>query len=210
MNAAELERAASDEISLRYEARGYRKVPSPGATPLPSAIGTYRPDLVLEKDGRFLAVEIKSRRIASLAKQLDELRRRFERDQRWGFEVVYLDDMNLRQGPPVQNRDQIEAALREAQGLVHAGQLRPAFLIIWATFEAAARVLEEGSFERPQTPGRLVTVLAEKGHVTTDEAEQLRRLASTRNALVHGELSVGLTEDDCLTLISIVETVLKA
>ena len=167
------------------------------------------PDLVFEKDGRFLAIEIKGRRVPSLARALDGIKRRFETDGRWTFEVVYLDDPEVQPTLPVESRVEIDATLEETRALAETSQYKPAFLLLWAALEATARSLEAQAFARPQSPGRIITVLAEQGYIDADEASTLRRLALKRNALVHGELSIEVTLEDVDTVLSVIEQVLQ-
>ena len=56
----------------------------------------------------------------------------------------------------------------------------------WSTFEAIGRALLPARLGRPQTPARLVEVLASDGIVTPQEAEVLRRASAIRNVVVHG------------------------
>lgn len=66
-------------------------------------------------------------------------------------------------------------------------------LIAWATFEAVGRKVMPKEFERPQSPGRLVQVLAQEGHITPDEGDALRQLVDMRNRFIHGELTVAIS-----------------
>ncbi|WP_365948185.1 hypothetical protein [Tardiphaga sp.] len=58
----------------------------------------------------------------------------------------------------------------------------------------------------PQTQGRLVQVLAGEGYVTPDEADFLRRSASLRNRLIHGELSTHVDGSTVGTFLGILES----
>ena len=69
------------------------------------------------------------------------------------------------------------------------GGLATALLISWASLEGIARKISKRQFERAQSPGRIVTILAETGRITPDDAKLLRQLIPKRNAFVHGELS---------------------
>ena len=62
--------------------------------------------------------------------------------------------------------------------------------------DEAIYILREtaAQFERPQTPGRLVEVLATEGFLTPTEADRLRQLVDKRNRLVHGELQIRATK----------------
>jgi uncharacterized protein YutE (UPF0331/DUF86 family) len=51
-------------------------------------------------------------------------------------------------------------------------------------------------FEKPQTPGRLIGLLASEGYLTPSEADRRRELAKARNALIHGELATQISNDE--------------
>jgi uncharacterized protein YutE (UPF0331/DUF86 family) len=90
----------------------------------------------------------------------------------------------------LQSRETIAAHLKEVSQLLDAGFVEPAMLLSWAALEAIGRKLMAKELSRPQTPGRLIQILAREGYVTPDEADILRRLAETRNRFIHGVLTV--------------------
>jgi len=101
------------------------------------------------------------------------------------------------------------AAIASVDELLSEGYVAPAFLMAWSTLEAAGRSLLPNELRRPQTPARLVEVLAGKGHITPDEADRLRRLAKSRNDLVHGDLQTSVTRRDLKFLLLVLRTLLK-
>ena len=88
-------------------------------------------------------------------------------------------------------------------------QVGPALLLAWATVEATARLLATKHFERPQTPGRLVQVLASEGILTPTEADDLRVLAEKRNNFIHGELQTPITKAEIERIASILGTMIN-
>jgi uncharacterized protein YutE (UPF0331/DUF86 family) len=107
----------------------------------------------------------------------------------------------------VQSVEAITKSIHEAQRLTDNGFLGPGLLVGWASLEAAARRLLTSQFSKPQTPGRLVDVLAEAGNLTPSEADRLRELVKLRNAFIHGDLSAVVTKEDVQQMISILKTV---
>jgi uncharacterized protein YutE (UPF0331/DUF86 family) len=85
----------------------------------------------------------------------------------------------------------------------------PSLLLAWATFEALARAVVSGEFQRPQTPGRLVQVLAQGGYLTPTEADKLRRLAEKRNKLIHGDLQVRVSKAEVKRFARVLDTMLE-
>ena len=110
----------------------------------------------------------------------------------------------------VASRQAIEGSLAGAQSLNSTGSPAPALIMAWATFEALARRRSPLIFARPQTPQRLIEMFAAEGHVTPDEADLLRRLAETRNKLVHGELEVAISVTEVSDFIAILAGLMKS
>jgi len=90
----------------------------------------------------------------------------------------------------------IDSSIASVENLISTGQLYGATLIGWATFEALGRVLSPAKFARPQTPERLIEILAGDGVVTPSEADILRRLARSRNRIIHGTLNEKIEKGD--------------
>jgi len=62
---------------------------------------------------------------------------------------------------------------------------------------------------RPQTPGRLVEVLASEGYVTPSETDRLRTVIATRNQIVHGGLQAKVSPKDVRSFLSVLNMLLK-
>ena len=88
---------------------------------------------------------------------------------------------------------------------VSSSQERP----VKAVFEAVGRKLMADQFRRSQTSTRLLQVLAANGHLTPDEADDVRGLAEKRNALVHGELQIEVTQKELERFLSILASLLN-
>ena len=102
----------------------------------------------------------------------------------------------------------IEKRTREVRELVANGHVGAAMVLAWATLEALGRALISERFERPQTPGRIVQVLAEEGHITPTEADHLRVLAKKRNRFVHGGLQTRITKTELIRFADILDALL--
>src|SRR4051812_12341812 len=91
-------------------------------------------------------------------------------------------------GPEIVPIETIKGVLGDAEKLLKAEQFPAALLLCWAAFEAFARNQLQSTFARPQTPGRIVEILAGDGILTPTEADKLRLLARQRNNFIHGAL----------------------
>jgi|ERR1051325_10533316 uncharacterized protein YutE (UPF0331/DUF86 family) len=95
-----------------------------------------------------------------------------------------------------QSKDAIKQSADEMTTLIRGDHYRAALLMGWSTFEALARATMPSDFERPQSPGRLVQLLAQEGYVTPDEADTLRKLADKRNVLIHGNVMTDVSKTE--------------
>lgn len=202
-----MEREVLDHEVERLRAEGYDVFVDPLPSLVPEFLGSYRPDAVATRDNRRIALEVASRSGATQHK-LSEVAAIFQRHPEWEFRIVWAEPVAGAARLPVQTKDEIRAAISEIQGLRSEGHFRPAFLLGWAAFEAAARAVAEGSFERAQSSGRLVQVLGEQGYLTPDEADAMRNLAEKRNRLMHGMLDAPVDGGDIDQLVRALEAMM--
>jgi uncharacterized protein YutE (UPF0331/DUF86 family) len=189
VSTIETETAILESILSRLRADGYDVFRKPPPHVLPEFMADYRPDAIAIGRGKKLAIEIVGDQSRSPA-MLSKLQERFTPDSGWELQVVYARSQPSIQSMETVPETSIERSLATVGQLNEAGLTQPALLIAWASFEALGRRLLPDHFERPQTPGRLVEILAREGHLTPDEADAVRQLIATRNRLIHGDLDV--------------------
>lgn len=153
------------------------------------------PDAIALRKDRKLAIEV-ARKGARSAKRLAELRKVRSGHQDWELRVYWVSPANAPEPIDGASRRDIDHAIGWIDQLMNEGLLAPALLMSWATLEALGRTLLPERLVRPQTPGRLVEVLATDGYVTPSEADRLRELARVRNRLIHGGLQVKIASKD--------------
>jgi uncharacterized protein YutE (UPF0331/DUF86 family) len=171
------------------QSQGYDVFVHPSKQMVPLFLKGFAPDIIALRDDRNLVIEIKHRREAA-EKVLKNVAKRFEGQDRWEFRIVWVNPDEAQEELTLQSRETIAAHLKEVSQLLDAGFVEPAMLLSWAALEAIGRKLMAKELSRPQTPGRLIQILAREGYVTPDEADILRRLAETRNRFIHGVLTV--------------------
>jgi uncharacterized protein YutE (UPF0331/DUF86 family) len=189
MSVETAESVVLERLVPDLKSQGYDVFIHPNRQMVPSFLGPYIPDIIALRDDKNLVIEIKHRN-GRAEDALGDLATRFEGQSRWEFRVVWVNPSETQDELALQTPEAISARLKEVPRLLEAGFIDSALLTSWAALEAIGRKLMAGEFSRPQTPGRLVQVLAKEGYVTPDEADVLRELADMRTRFIHGELTV--------------------
>ena len=190
------------------EAEGYEVYLRPNRALLPTFFGDYVPDIVARKPDKNLAIEVvqESRQTEQRLEQIAHL---FDGQKEWELRIVWIAPRTPRRALEVQSVSTIRRRIGEVRRLLDERQFGPGLLLAWAAFEAIARALSTAQFKRPQTPGRLVEVLATEGFLTPTEADRLRQLAEKRNRFVHGELQVRVTKVELQAFARTLENLLE-
>lgn len=162
---------------------------------LPRFAGEYRPDAIALGKPKNLAIEVNLEGMSAKSVP-DEIRRRFDEDSDWDLRVYYARPKRAAEPMEPVPLSSIDASIREVEELSGKGLEQLALLRAWATLEALGRKLLPGKFERAQTPGRLVEVLAFEGNLTPTEADLARNLLTDRNRFIHGSLDVEVDPSD--------------
>jgi uncharacterized protein YutE (UPF0331/DUF86 family) len=171
------------------KAEGYEVYLHPNRILLPQSFGDFTPDILAIRGDEHMIVEVKLRS----SRSDDQLRRIADlvRSQPgWTLRTVFVSPIPDADTLTLESQEAINQRISEARSLTEQDFLNPALLIAWAAFEAIARASSEKEFARPQTPGRIVERLASYGTVTPSEADLLRKLATKRNKLIHGDFSL--------------------
>jgi hypothetical protein len=202
---------ASEKEVLRgiiqdLEAEGYEVFIDPRPPLVPDFLEGIRADAIAIRSDKKVIVEV-VHEAAQESGKLERLRRLLKEQPGWELRVILVSPATAPKSLPVQSVEAITKSIHEAQRLTDNGFLGPGLLVGWASLEAAARRLLTSQFSKPQTPGRLVDVLAEAGNLTPSEADRLRELVKLRNAFIHGDLSAVVTKEDVQQMISILKTV---
>ncbi|MGN1289886.1 MAG: HepT-like ribonuclease domain-containing protein [Bradyrhizobium sp.] len=198
-NTATEEQVLQREVA-RLESEGYDVFVQPRAPLVPEFLGDYVPDAVATGHGKKIVLEV-ARSLGS--EKLKDVAALFAKQREWELKILLVTPTSSAKTIPVQSRQTIDGAIEEIEHLEQLNALRSAFLLAWATFEAEGRASIAETFDRPQTPGRLVQILSQEGLLTPSEADRMRTLSELRNRLVHGDLSTEIKSEDLLWLVSI-------
>ncbi len=141
--------------------------------------------------------------------RLDRLRELLSGQSEWELRVYWISPSNTPEAINVVPSKDIKQAIDTIEDLSDKKLFAPALLMAWATLEALGRASLPDRLVRPQTPGRLVEVLAADGYITPNEADRLRQLAKVRNRLIHGELKVKIASREIKSLTAVLRTLLS-
>uniref|UniRef100_Q07I63 REase AHJR-like domain-containing protein n=1 Tax=Rhodopseudomonas palustris (strain BisA53) TaxID=316055 RepID=Q07I63_RHOP5 len=169
----------------RFQADGYDVYVHPSPSILPPFMRSYRPDAIALKSDKKIAIEV-IRSADAGSKDVRDLQSLFADQSDWELRVIYAPPLSSKSDLAVASRPLILDTIRRVEELRAAGNRLPALVMAWSTFEAIGRALLPARLGRPQTPARLVEVLASDGIVTPEEAEVLRRASAIRNVVAHG------------------------
>ncbi|HEY8573246.1 hypothetical protein [Phenylobacterium sp.] len=193
ISAEESERAALDQYEPRWEAEGYRVIRHPGADVIPEFLGRFQPDAIAVGREPKLLIEVIRKGAPHAEEKVRRLKALIGDRTDWQLEVLYSGEEERGVAPA--DADDISRLLVTVRHLA-VNEPRAALLMAWAGLEALARRLEPQRAVRPQTPGRVVELLAGAGYIAPSEAHLLRAAADVRNKLIHGDLSVHPTPAD--------------
>lgn len=209
MSVETAENVVLERLVPDLKSQGYDVFVHPGRQMVPPFLGAYAPDVIALRGDKNLVIEIKHRGSGRAENFLQEVAKRFEGQTGWEFRVVWVNPSETEDGLTLQSPETIAKRLKEISGLLEVGFVDSAMLLSWATFEAIGRKLMTREFTRPQTPGRLIQVLAKEGHITPDDSDLLRKLADARNRFIHGELTVAASRSDVESFIRILSSLAR-
>lgn len=199
------EAALLDSVLPDLEAEGFEVFANPSPPILPPFMRGHSPDAIALRKDKKLAIEVLREGVPS-NRRLDKLRELFSQHKDWELRVYWVSPSSIRRAIEGASRNVIEQSIKAIEELTAGGRTRPALLMAWATFEAIGRAILPDRLQRPQTPGRLIEVLAAEGHVTPTEADLLRRMAESRSHLIHGGLETSVPEADLQRFIDVLKT----
>jgi hypothetical protein len=199
------EAALLDSVLPDLEAEGFEVFANPSPPILPPFMRGHSPDAIALRKDKKLAIEVLREGVPS-NRRLDKLRELFSQHKDWELRVYWVNPSSVRRAIEGASRNVIEQSIKAIEELTAGGRTGPALLMAWATFEAIGRAILPDRLQRPQPPGRLIEVLAAEGHVTPTEADHLRRMAESRNHLIHGGLETSVPEADLQRFIDVLKT----
>jgi uncharacterized protein YutE (UPF0331/DUF86 family) len=200
------EREILNQVLNNLTAEGWNVFAEPGRELLPDFFRKIRPDAIAFRGDEKLAIEVVGRSRESL-NRVEQMRAALE-ENGWNLKVVALSQDVRTEELPVASRHSIELHILEVKNLTEGKHFAAALVLSFASLEALTRRITKDA-RRPQSPGRVIEVLARDGNLVMREVDQLRRLMQKRNRIVHGDLSTEVSAADIATLVSILERLLR-
>ena len=204
MSETATETSVLENVLPQLEAEGYEVYARPAPSVLPSFLRQFQPDAVALRTDKNLLIEVLREGPSSKGK-LASIRALLSDHKDWELRVYWISPSSNFRFIGAASPGSIEQSIQSVEELTARGDLSPGLLLSWATFEALGRALLPNEFARPQTPGRLIEILASRGLITPSEADGLRRLADMRNRLSHGDIEVKVSQSDVERLLSILK-----
>jgi uncharacterized protein YutE (UPF0331/DUF86 family) len=191
------------------EDEGYEVFLQPKQPPvLPPFLKGFHPDIIAHRDDEHLVVQIVTRP-GETNTDIGAMTSAIRAQPGWNMRLIVATPTRIQTTLPQQSNEAIKQSADDMAALIRDGHHRAALLMGWSTFEALGRAAMPKEFARPQTPGRLVAVLAQEGYVTPGEADLLRKLAGKRSALIHGEVQTDVSKAEVEEFAAILGTLME-
>jgi hypothetical protein len=177
------------DVARRYRKQGYRVSVEPRADQLPAFLRGLKPDLVAEKDGDRVVVEVKTRPTLRGSNELVELSERVAREKGWRFELIVSNPAGGTSFAKPVIAELISTSVARLDAVSKAGFPDVAIVYLVSVAEALARDLGmrlQIPIEKEDFPA-LLRELVYRGAIDHALFHGLEQLYSLRNAVLHGE-----------------------
>jgi len=209
-----LESRRIKEIAKEYMAKGYEVILEPHPDNFPDFLKGYRPDIFAFKGDEKIIIEVKSSVSINKSEYMIELADKINQHEGWKFELILTNPKKRRIEHKIPSLASIQKRLESIYDLKSDNQRDAAFIISWATFEAATRhllKLEQPKSEPELAPNALIKQLYSFGIIGKMNYNQLNKISKKRNEIVHGFFDDDNKEieKDTQRLITIIEDIIK-
>ena len=164
----------------RYKRQGYSVAVPKRGDPVPSFLQGFAPDLIAERDGDHVVVEVKCVDAIPGSNELIALAETVARERDWRFELISVPFEGSAISSAVDSNDEVDRLLTH-------GFTRAAFLVSYAMIEnllGYAATINEVRLPKGST-ATLARELAVTGVISGDAFHLIEQASDTRNALVH-------------------------
>jgi|688.fasta_scaffold312258_1 uncharacterized protein YutE (UPF0331/DUF86 family) len=179
------------EIAKDYESRGFTVIINPRESELPQFLKGFEPDIIARGETESVVIEVKTKGHINELKRFEELANNISQKKNWRFELVFTNP----QEQPIRTSSEktldiskIKQRLIEIEKLKSTSQYSAAFLLGWATLEAAIRLKlqNEKSDSVNKATLSIIKTLFSLGLINQHDYRKLEKLNHIRNYLIHG------------------------
>jgi hypothetical protein len=184
--------AALQQVADQYRQEGYTVKLRPSGTDLPDFLASFGPDLIAQRNGDRVVVQVRSKEDLRSDPALSHLAGVVNAQPGWRFDLVVLDPRKWPDELPNEVTEPgaagISALVAEAEHLLRVGALRAAFLVACAAAEASLReaARREAIPLDQNDPPFVLDTLCVQGILSYEQYEQIGHWLRVRNAIMHG------------------------
>jgi hypothetical protein len=171
------------QIAASYRRRGYSITAPAKAGSTPAFLGDYHPDLIVEKDGDHVVIEVKAARALKGSNDLVKLAERVAAEPGWRLELVALESSD--NDVLVLASDWLERMLRPV-GSDASDVIVCTYLAEILSYLLRGMALHHDIRLRDKSPGRIVHELAFAGLVTESDLTRIKDALAWQSDLMHG------------------------
>jgi len=202
MTAEEFLRESNIVRNLRQtsEARGMQFYLNPPREVVPEFLGDFRPDAIARGPEGGIVIEMTFPGRSDAKRSLAEISKLVSSQKGWEFHAIYvnpkIDEPPLIAKPTA---PQLQSAFAEIEALMKGQHYRTALMAAWAALQSLARLTSHQAEDEPPrafASREAIQMLAEDGYLENEAADRLRRMTRQGYAVVHGDLGVGVSNDD--------------
>jgi len=177
-------------IKRKYEREGYNVIVNPKGSERPAFLKNFQPDIIAKNYKESVIIEVKSGKLIREADYLEELAKLAE-ENGWRLELVVVVPKKYK----VENESikeltivEIKERLFEIDKLSQLEHFDSAYLLLWSTFEGAARtkMKNEKLSLINNNPTKIIKNLYSYGIINEEDYRSLEEALKTRNNLAHG------------------------
>lgn len=171
------------QVAATYRKQGYRVTVPATPDAVPAFLRGCQPDLIAEKDGDQVVIEVKRSSALRHTNELTELAERVAAMQGWRLEVVALRSED--EGPGAPATDWLETMLGDRAAGAHTVH-HCIYLVEVLDYLVRGIALNNQIRVRDKTVRRLSAELAYAGIIDQDLLDRIEAALAWRDALMHG------------------------
>ncbi|MCR9017510.1 hypothetical protein [Aquiflexum gelatinilyticum] len=179
------------EIAKDYESRGFEVTINPRQSKLPNFLKGFEPDIIAIGESESVVIEVKSKSHINELKRYEELANNIAERKNWRFELVFTNPQEQQittSSERTLDLNDIKKRISDINALKSAKQFSAAFLLGWATLEAAIRLKlkNENIDSTNKATLSIIKTTFSLGLINQQDYKKLDRLNNVRNYLIHG------------------------